>query len=142
MIEFLKLSDNYEINEFHLFGKDAEFHHFGVILKDSNSKPYIKLKYINDPIQNVKVGFYKLNNIVFEVVLPNDTNSPISKALENKNFYHHICYAVPNINEALEYASVYGVRRISKIVPAIAFSNRLICWCIGKNFGLMELIQT
>ncbi len=141
MSVFLDFSNNYQLTHFNIFGADASFHHFGIILKDNQNYPYSKIKYIKDPIQKVKVGFYKINDFVIEIVIPDDKNSPIKSALKNKVFYHHICFSVPNINKAIQNASEYGVRRISKIEPAVAFSNRSICWCLGNNFGLMELLE-
>ena len=34
-----------------------------------------------------------------------------------------------------------GIRRISTIYAAVAFGGRIIRWCIGKDYGLIELIE-
>ena len=140
-MEVLGLSNNYKLNNRKIFGEKSNFHHLGIVINKKINNTFEDLRYIYDPLQKVEVAFYKLNDLLIEVVSPSSNDSPIIKALENKSFYHHICFSVPNIKKALDYSSNYGVRRISKIVPAIAFENRNICWCIGKGYGLIELIE-
>ena len=140
-MESLRLSNDYKLDNRKIFGDQTNFHHLGVIINKELNNIYGDLEYIYDPLQKVEVAFYKLNDLVIEIVTPSSEDSPINIALKNKSFYHHICFSVTNINKALDCASKYGVRRISKIVPAKAFENRSICWCIGKGYGLMELIE-
>ena len=140
-MEFLELSERYKLEKKEIFGNGANFHHLGIIIKEKINTPYSNLNYIYDPIQKVEVSFFNFNGLIIEVVTPRSEESPILKALTNKIFYHHICFSIPNIQEALRISNIYGVRRISKISPAAAFEGRNICWCIGKDFGLMELIE-
>ena len=141
MNNFLDLSSNYFLENEKIFGDSVRFHHLGIILKEVKSTKYSNLKFILDPIQKVNVAFYKMHDLVLEIVVPVSEKSPILNALKQKNFYHHICFSVPNIDDAIKNSSKYGIRRISPISPAVAFSERSICWCIGKNYGLMELIE-
>ena len=140
-MNLLELSKGYKLEKKDIFGEGAIFHHLGIIIKDKSNKPFRNLYFIYDSIQKVEVAFYSLNGLIIEVVVPRSDDSPIKKALVNKSFYHHICFSVPNIQNALDISSISGVRRISKISPAKAFEERNICWCIGKDYGLMELIE-
>lgn len=140
-MEDLELTSNYKLENWKIFGKESKFHHLGIIIKNKTDTPYKNLKYIYDPIQKVEVAFYKLNGLTIEVIAPKSEDSPISTAIKNQTFYHHLCFSVSNIKQSLNYSSNFGIRRISKIVPAIAFERRNICWCLGKGYGLMELIE-
>ena len=137
----LEFSNHYKLENWEIFGEESKFHHLGIIIKDKKDTPYENLKYIYDSIQKVEVAFYKLNDLTIEIISPKSEDSPISIALNNKTFYHHLCFSVTDIKKSLNYSSNFGIRRISKIVPAIAFDKRNICWCIGKGYGLMELIE-
>ena len=141
MNKFLDLSSNYYLNKENIFGDLVRFHHLGIILREVKSTKYSKLEFILDPIQKVYVAFYEIHDLVIEIVVPVSEKSPIVNALKQKTFYHHICFSVPNIDKAIKTSSKYGIRRISPISPAAAFEDRSICWCIGKNYGLMELIE-
>ena len=140
-MDLLELSKGYKLEKKEVFGKGAVFHHMGIILKEKTNTPYSELHYIYDSTQKVEVAFFNLNGLIIEIVLPRSEESPILKALTNKLFYHHICFSVPNIQKALSVSTNHGIRRISRITPAVAFEDRNICWCIGKDYGLMELIE-
>tara|TARA_B100000212_G_scaffold340530_1_gene321347 strand:+ start:317 stop:742 length:426 start_codon:yes stop_codon:yes gene_type:complete len=140
-METLKFTKNYKLEDKKIFGIYSSFHHLGIIIKNKINTTYENLFFIYDPIQKVEVAFFNLNGLTIEVVCPKTKNSPITKALEKKTFYHHICFSVKDIKKSIEISSKFGVRRISSIVPAVAFEGRNICWCIGKNYGLIELIE-
>ncbi len=141
MYNILDFSPNYYLKNEKIFGDAVKFHHLGIILEKVDSTQYSSLKYIHDPIQKVNVAFYEIHDLVIEIVVPASETSPILNALKQNTFYHHICFSVPNIENAIKHSSEYGIRRISPISPAVAFSNRSICWCLGKNYGLIELIE-
>ena len=136
----LPFSKSYILTEINLFG-EANFHHLGTIIQESQGTIYADLKFIRDSIQKVDVAFYRLSGVTIEVVRPYDSNSPIRNALDNGIFFHHICYAVPCIKTALELSKKHGVRRISQISPAKAFNNRLITWTYSRKHGLIELLE-
>ena len=140
-MDFLDLNKEYKLEKKDVFGEGAIFHHLGIIVKDKSNSPYSQLIYIYDPNQKVEVAFYNFYGLTIEVVSPKSKDSPIIKALANKVFYHHICFSVPNIKNSLTKCTINGIRRISKISPAVAFGGRNICWCIGRDYGLIELIE-
>lgn len=135
----LPYSDAYALRDLDIFG-ECEFHHLGTIVNDSVDL-ISGLVFIRDPIQKVDVAFYKLCGLVVEVVRPYDASSPVSRALEKGEYFHHVCFSVPNIQKALEISKSYGVRRISKLSPAKAFGGRLIAWTYSRRFGLIELLE-
>ena len=140
-MDLLDLNRGYKLEKKEIFGEGTIFHHLGIIVKDKSKSPYSNLSYIYDPNQKVEVAFFNLNGLIIEVVSPKSKDSPIIKSLANKVFYHHICFSVPNIQKSLRKCNLDGIRRISKITPAVAFEGRDICWCIGKDYGLIELIE-
>lgn len=65
--------------------------------------------------QKVKTAFLKLGDTKIELLEPTSEDSTIAKFLENKGpGFHHIAYAVENIEEALAEAESKGIRLIDK----------------------------
>lgn len=137
---YLPFSDSYTLAEVDLFGKST-FHHLGTIIPESAQPLHADLKFIRDPIQKVDVAFYRLSGMTIEVVRPYGTNSPIANALKKGIFFHHVCFAVPSIKNALEMSKKNGVLRIAAISPAKAFNDRLITWTYSRKYGLIELLE-
>jgi len=136
----LDFGSPYNVREYEAFG-GATFHHLGTIIQESEFKLYKELEFIRDPIQRVDVAFYRVSGLTIEVVKPYEESSPISRALRNGTFFHHICFSVPNIKDALEECKYFGIRKITAISPAMAFGGRMITWTYSKRYGLIELLE-
>ena len=96
-----------------------------------------------DPIQNVYISFMeKANSPCVELVAPVNQESPIWNTL-NKNGTnpYHFCYEVDNIVQEVDKLKKMKFILISKIVPAVAFNNRLVCFLYSKESGLIELLN-
>ena len=65
----LPFSKSYILTEINLFG-EANFHHLGTIIQESQGTIYADLKFIRDSIQKVDVAFYRLSGVTIEVVRP------------------------------------------------------------------------
>jgi methylmalonyl-CoA/ethylmalonyl-CoA epimerase len=128
-----------------------KFHHIGIAtynINDSISKyllfgyNQITVKYF-DPIQNVNITFMeKDNSPMIEFVEPVDEKSPILNTLtKNGTTPYHFCFEVDDIHIEVEKLKKNKFILISKVVPAVAFNNRLVCFLYSKESGLIELLN-
>jgi len=128
-----------------------DFHHIGLATKniDRSIKDYKLLGYLSnnekimDPIQNVELCFLeKPNSPIIELVSPLSELSPVFSILEkNGTIPYHTCFEVNDIELTIEALKRERFVQISKVVPAIAFNNRKICFLYGINTGLIELLE-
>lgn len=128
-----------------------EFHHIGIATNniDDTVNKYNVFGYtkttevFHDKIQNVFITFMeKPNSPRIELVAPVDQDSPILNTLKkNGTMPYHICYEVSDILEEVEKFKKLKYILVSKIVPAIAFENRLVCFLYSKDSGLIELLN-
>ena len=127
------------------------FHHIGIATHniEETTKKYNLFGYHSstdtffDPIQNVYITFMeKLNSPRLELVAPVDQDSPILNTLnKNGTIPYHFCYEVNDIVEEVETLKKMKFLMVSKIVPAVAFNNRLVCFLYSKESGLIELLN-
>jgi methylmalonyl-CoA/ethylmalonyl-CoA epimerase len=127
------------------------FHHIGIAVKKINEsiKAYEALGYskssdiIFDPIQKVQLCFLgKDESPTLELVAPISTDSPVTNILaKNGPTPYHNCFEVDDIAESVASLKQFGYKRLSAIVPAIAFGNRRICFLYHKEVGLIELLE-
>ena len=127
------------------------FHHIGIATHDieETTKKFNLFGYQSstdkfyDPIQNVYITFMeKLNAPRLELVAPVDQDSPILNTLnKNGTTPYHFCYEVDDIVKEVETLKKMKFLMVSKIVPAVAFNNRLICFFYSKESGLIELLN-
>ncbi len=65
--------------------------------------------------QKVKTAFFKVGDTKIELLEPTADDSPIAKYLEKKGpGIHHLAFAMPDVDKALEDAEGHGVRLIDK----------------------------
>lgn len=127
------------------------FHHIGVATHsiEETTKKYIHFGYhtttdtIFDPIQNVFISFMeKKNSPRVELVAPVNKESPIWNTLnKNGTIPYHFCYEVDDIVQEVDKLKKMKFILVSKIVPAVAFDNRLVCFLYSKEAGLIELLN-
>lgn len=127
------------------------FHHIGIATSsiEETTKKYNLFGYhistdkFYDPIQNVYITFMeKLNSPRIELVAPVDQDSPILNTInKNGTTPYHLCYEVDDIKKEVETLKKMKFILISKIVPAVAFNNRLVCFLYSKESGLIELLN-
>ena len=128
-------------HELNFFGKNAKFSHVGIAVK-SIKAINLNGKKIIDKTQNVSVAFAKLNGLQIELIEPLNDRSPINRNLEKGCRLVHLCYEVPDMDEALSECRKYGFHSIAKSLPAEAFDQRKISWVYSKHFGLFELLES
>lgn len=122
------------------FGPKARFHHVGLAvesIKEVNPEADV----FEETTQKVYISFMKFNGVTMELLQPLGESSPIAKNLKDGVKLLHLCFEVPNLDEALELSRQAGFHRISRAVPAPIFGNRRIVWVYSKQYGLFELAE-
>lgn len=125
--------------------------HIGIAVKDleaSNrlfSKIFGKEIYKSELVdsEGVKTSFFKIGGSKIELVSSIQSDSPISRYLENnREGMHHIAFDVEDIYEEIERIEKEGIRVINK-TPKKGADNKLICFLNPKdtNGVLIELCQ-
>jgi len=127
------------------------FHHIGVATNniESTTRQYTIFGYKKstelflDPIQKVYILFLeKPNSPCIELVSPINKDSPISNILnKNGTTPYHFCFEVDDIFKEVDKLKKHKFVTVSKIVPAVAFNNRLVCFLYNKESGLIELLN-
>jgi len=129
-----------------------KFHHIGIAVKDIHCalETYKSLGYnqthsdiIFDSIQDVKLAFLeKENSPLIELVSPDSNKSPIAGILSKMGSSpYHTCYEVEDIKKSISFLRKNEFIAIGRIVPAIAFQNRSICFLYNINIGIIELLS-
>lgn len=126
------------------------FHHIGLccsniqlekkIYKKIGANNFTKI-YIDKKIK-VKVCFFKLGGLRYELVSPLTKSSPISNLIKKKTRIYHVAYTVKNINEKIKQFINKGAIQVYPITRAKALNNRKICFIFFPNKDLIELIES
>ncbi|MCA9247690.1 MAG: methylmalonyl-CoA epimerase [Planctomycetales bacterium] len=67
------------------------------------------------PNQQVRVGFYRLNNVRLELLEPTSHSSPIAKFLEHRGEgLHHLAFSVGDIEARIAELKQEGLRMIDE----------------------------
>ena len=122
------------------FGKEARFHHIGLAVKSIREVSPSSEIFV-EKTQRVLLAYIQFNGITIELLEPLGDNSPIAKSLRDGVKLLHLCYEVPDLEEALSLCRTAGFHRVSRPVPAPVFDNRRIVWVFSKQYGLFELAE-
>ena len=127
--------------------------HVGIIVKDitegiKNHEALYGYKQlseiIEDPAQKVRVvlmGYSNDDPVKIELISPMSEDSPVTDLLKKRQAIYHLCYEVPDIEEAKIKARKNGAIVISKPVEAPLFDNRKICFLFTKDQYVIELVE-
>lgn len=123
------------------FGDDARFHHVGLAVRSIRD---IDAAYtvIPDEELGVSMSFVDLNGIAIELLEPLGDDSPIAEGLRKGQKLLHLCYEVPDLEEALTHCRSAGFGRISQPARQPVYDDRRVVWVFSKHFGLFELLET
>ena len=126
-----------------------KFHHIGLccsniqleikLYKLAGANHFTKI-YIDKKIK-VKVCFFKLGGLRYELVSPLSKNSPITNFIKKQIRIYHVAYTVKNINKKIKQFIKQGSVQIYPITKAKALNNRKICFIFMPNKDLIELIE-
>ena len=66
--------------------------------------------------QKVRTAFFKVGQTKIELLESTDPEGPIGKFIENRGEgFHHLAYAVENLEECLKETEAKGIRLIDKV---------------------------
>lgn len=95
------------------------------------------------PEQGVKVAMLPVGDTRLELLEPTRADSPIAKHLEKRGpGLHHLCFAVKDIEAAMEQLQRAGYRLLSE-TPQVGAHGCRVCFVHPKSAGgvLLELSQ-
>jgi methylmalonyl-CoA/ethylmalonyl-CoA epimerase len=93
--------------------------------------------------QGVKVMKLDAGNAVIELTEPTGPDTPVGRFLaKNKPGLHHLCFAVPNLREAIEDLKRKGAQFVDE-TPKIGAAGLPIVFLHPKSCGgvLVELVE-
>lgn len=127
-----------------------QFHHFGIACKeiDKTADAYVQLGYskgetVLDPLQNINICFLTHSEMpLIELLSPVDENSPIVKILEKNGVTpYHTCYAVDDLDMAINVCKRLRYIVVSKPKEACAINGHRVVFLYNVNMGLIELVE-
>lgn len=124
----------------HFFGDGARFEHAGVAVK-SIINEVEEAEITVDIVHKVKVAFIYIDNIKVELVEPINENSPVTNILKKGQSLYHMCFTVPDLEQAVKAARGNGFHCISRTAPGKAYDDARVTWVFSKVYGLFELIE-
>ena len=103
----------------------------------------IMTEIIHDPLQTALVQFLRLQGdaAYLELVAPDGPESKLSRTVQRRGGLHHLCYACGPLEPAVNHLSQNGMLLFSDPKPAVAFAGRRICWLMGEDGLLIELVE-
>ena len=127
------------------------FHHIGIACRDIEKTKafYLQQGYtatptVEDPLQHVRISFLdKDGGPRLELLEPIGDQSPVARTLATSGVTpYHICYEVPDLEEAIATLRSQRFLLVNGPVPACALDNRRIAFLFQKNTGLIELLES
>jgi len=95
-----------------------------------------------DPTQKVDIQFMRLpDGTKIELIQPVGDDSPVRRALEKGGGLNHLCFEVPDLDEAVDAAIGSHSICVCPPTPAIAFAGRRIAFVFNKQIGLIEFAE-
>jgi len=129
-----------------------KLHHIGIVVKNIQESlgdltNFLEFKETTMPIlvesQKVNVCFLKTSDIFLELIEPVNDDSPVKNFSDSGGGFHHLCFEVEDIFEALDKMKKNGARII--VEPTRGFENRQIAFVLlnmkNTNCNLIELCQ-
>jgi methylmalonyl-CoA/ethylmalonyl-CoA epimerase len=98
---------------------------------------------IHDPAQTALVQFLRLpgETSYLELVAPDGEGSKLAAVVRRGGGLHHLCYTAGALELEIARLEAEGLRLISEPKAAVAFVGRRICWLIGLDQVLVELVE-
>ena len=98
---------------------------------------------IHDPLQTALVQFLRLpgDAAYLEFVAPDGPESRLAATVKRRGGLNHLCYTSGGLEETVEQMKESGMLLFRDPQPAVAFAGRRICWLIGEDRMLVELVE-
>jgi len=128
---------------------DGGFHHVGIACQsfEAESGGLAILGYrrdgpdFTDPIQGIRGRFLVGLGPKLELVSPIAPGGVLQGWLDRGVKMYHLAFEVPDVKAELDRLRRARARVVAGPVPAVAFGNRDIAFCMLPNLLLVELIQ-
>lgn len=125
-----------------------KIHHIGYAVKDiDRAIKTLKMlgfcsgEIVQDPLRNVQISFLHHGAQCIELIAPYANPNPVENILKKSGpTPYHICYEVPNLDQAIEHATSNGFILVKKPEAACAIDERLVAFLWNKDIGLIELL--
>lgn len=128
------------MKEYSFFGDGAKFHHLGLAV-ESIRQICDDCEITVEKTQKVSLAFIRFNGICLELLEPSGEDSPILRGMRSGNKLLHLCFEVPDLDEAIEYCRPAGFHRLGPPVTTPVFDGRRLAWVFSREFGLFELAE-
>ncbi|MBK9317198.1 MAG: VOC family protein [Acidobacteria bacterium] len=128
------------MKEYSFFGDGAKFHHLGLAV-ESIRQICDDCEITVEKTQKVSLAFIRFNGICLELLEPSGEDSPILRGMRSGNKLLHLCFEVPDLDEAIERCRPAGFHRLGPPVTTPVFDGRRLAWVFSREFGLFELAE-
>ncbi|QHI72076.1 VOC family protein [Aminipila terrae] len=127
-----------------------KIHHVGYLVKDINKalKEFGKIGFIliqeicYDSFRDIEICFVENSGYILELVSPKSEESIAWNLLKKYgNAPYHICYIVENLEETVSNLKDQGYVLVAEPKEAIALRSKKVAFLIGRNMGLIELVE-
>ena len=124
-----------------------KLHHVGCAVSSLEEalRPYMQAmgfsqvsKIVEVASQNVRVASFRLLHVFMELVQVPGKESPVSSFLKRRQYYSHLCYSTPDIQETLPQLEANGFQRLS-VFKSEAFGGSDWASLLTPELALMEL---
>lgn len=124
-------------------------HHIGYLVKhiERAMASFALLGYaverdiVYDPDRQVDISFLVNGETRVELIMPKSKTSPLYPLLAHyKNAPYHICYQVPDMDEAVERLRGSGMMMMQPPAPACAIDGNAVAFFIDAQIGILELV--
>jgi methylmalonyl-CoA/ethylmalonyl-CoA epimerase len=98
---------------------------------------------IHDPLQTAFVQFLKLRGDIsyLEFVAPDGPESKLGYSIRRGGGLNHLCYSAGPLEQVISQLEASEMRLVSEPKPALAFAGRRICWLLGDDRLMIELVE-
>lgn len=123
--------------------------HLGIAVKslDEGVRAYEALGFHVDavhdvPTEKVRTAFLPVGESHLELLEPTDPGSVIARFLEKRSGLHHVCVAVPDLQEALDALAARGVELLDT-APRVGAGGRKVAFIHPRSAAgvLLELVE-
>ena len=97
---------------------------------------------VYDPYREVDILFMEKDGYTVELVSPKSNTSVVSKLIRTyKNAPYHLCYSSDDFEQDISDLCMSGFVQIDEPTPAPALEGRRVCFFMGAQVGLIELME-
>jgi len=122
------------------FGPRARLHHVGIAVRSIRAVDP-SLEVIPDQQAGVSMAFVGVHGVTLELLEPLGERSPIARNVRDGMKFLHLCYEVPDLEEAMAEGRKSGFHRVQEPEPRSCYDQRRVAWMLSTDYGLYELLE-